>query len=144
MKAAADPSVRTNTPAVSAAYVHIPFCVRKCSYCDFISYTGQPPARQQEYLRALLLEISRAARWCQEQGPGTGGGLQSVFIGGGTPTLLAPDQLAEILAALDRGFGLAADGEYTLEANPGTVTRTGLRRIREAGFNRISFGLQAI
>lgn len=127
-----------------AAYVHIPFCVRKCLYCDFISYPGLTADVQQAYCAALLREIGQAADWAGRQGkPGLSGPLRSVFVGGGTPTVLAPDLLTGILSALQACFGLDPAGEFTLEANPGTVTAASLAVIRQGGFNRISFGLQA-
>lgn len=121
--------------AITAAYVHIPFCVRKCSYCDFVSFAGQTAAEHTAYCLALRREIAALGDHRQ---------LETVFIGCGTPTILPSDQLAAILQSLEQAFGLAADGEYTLEANPGTVTLDGLIDCRQAGFNRISFGLQAI
>lgn len=127
-----------------AAYVHIPFCRKKCSYCDFISYPGQPSAVRQAYCAALLREISQTASLLKAQPGEQPGRLQTVFVGGGTPTVLDPEQLAGILQALSAGFGLEETGEYTLEANPGTVTAASLWICRQAGFNRISFGLQAI
>ncbi len=130
--------------AATAAYVHIPFCVRKCSYCDFVSYPGQSLATRQAYQAALLREIGLAAHWAASQPSAVADGpLRTVFFGGGTPTVLAPEQLTGILQALDQGFGLAPDGEFTLEANPGTVSAAGLATLRRGGFNRISFGLQA-
>ncbi len=122
-----------------AAYVHIPFCVRKCTYCDFCSYPGQSPEKRLAYCVALQREIAAVAR-----AAGDGQPLDTVFFGGGTPTVLTGEQLAAQIVAIRNNFGLASDGEFTLEANPGTVTADGLRRCREAGFNRISFGLQAI
>jgi oxygen-independent coproporphyrinogen III oxidase len=129
---------------VTAAYVHIPFCVRKCRYCDFISYSGRTPDQKQEYVRALLREIAQAALWADSRPGSRPERLPTVFVGGGTPTVLHPVQLAAILTALDRGFGLDPAGEFTLEANPGTVDGRSLQDIRRSGFNRISFGLQAI
>jgi oxygen-independent coproporphyrinogen III oxidase len=127
-----------------SAYVHIPFCVRKCSYCDFCSYPGQSAAKQADYTAALLREIAAAGCWARgADGPATRP-LDTVFVGGGTPTVLPAEQLSAILAALRRELGLAGDGEFTLEANPGTVDDAGLRACRQAGFNRISLGLQAI
>lgn len=127
-----------------SAYVHIPFCVRKCSYCDFCSYPGQSGEVRADYAAALIREIRAAARWAGgPEGPGRVP-LETVFVGGGTPTVLTGRQLASILDELRHGFGLAADPEITLEANPGTVDAEKLERCRDAGFNRISFGLQAV
>ncbi len=130
---------------VTAAYVHIPFCIQKCSYCDFISYPNQSPLLREHYCAALLEEIRQTAIWSKEQPEFANlAPLQSVFVGGGTPTVLQTGQLSGILEAIDKSFGLNPQGEFTLEANPGTVTADSLRACRESGFNRISIGLQAI
>lgn len=121
--------------AINAAYVHIPFCVQKCTYCDFISFANRTVADQVAYCLALRHEIAAF---------GDHRKLETVFVGGGTPTVLPAEELAAILHALEMAFGLTENGEYTLEANPGTVTLEGLVQCRQAGFNRISFGLQAI
>jgi len=127
-----------------AAYIHIPFCVRKCHYCDFVSFPGADQATLATYHRALVREMIAAGVWASRQGePGGVRRLQTVFLGGGTPTVQDPERLAELLDVLNQTFGLAADGEFTLEANPGTVTEQGLVTLRHGGFNRISFGLQA-
>lgn len=126
-----------------AAYVHIPFCLKKCSYCDFVSFPGQTAAVRQAYCSALLQEIGQTAELLNSQPGEPVQRLETVFVGGGTPTVLMPGQLAGILQALAAGFGLDEAGEYTLEANPGTVTAAGLQACRQAGFNRISLGLQA-
>ena len=130
--------------SATAAYLHIPFCVRKCRYCDFVSFPGIDLARQISYTTQLAEEIERTADQVRrgllplEQAP-----LQSVFFGGGTPSLLPADCLASLLAQLSCRFGLTPDAEVTLEANPGTVTADALATCRQAGFNRISFGLQS-
>lgn len=130
--------------AARAAYVHIPFCVRKCTYCDFCSYPGQTASTLESYCEALAREIQAAARWAASpSGPGRHP-LDSVFFGGGTPTLLSGRQLSDILQTVEQSFGLASRCEITLEANPGTVSAESLRQCRAAGFNRISLGLQAV
>ncbi len=125
---------------IRAAYVHWPFCQRKCAYCDFISWPSQT-GQTDLYVHCLLNEIEAVGAWSVENGLSVP--LTSVFFGGGTPSLASPDQLMAILGALSARFGLATDAEITLEANPGTVTSVALRQLRAAGFNRISFGLQA-
>ncbi len=123
-----------------AAYIHLPFCRRKCQYCDFISFADYQ-AWQPAYLQALQAEISAVGRWAREQGlvrP-----LTSVFFGGGTPTLLPAADLASLLDQLHLAFGLDPAAEVTIEANPGTVSPASLATLRSAGFNRISLGLQA-
>jgi oxygen-independent coproporphyrinogen-3 oxidase len=127
---------------IGSAYIHVPFCVRKCTYCDFVSVPSADADQQRCFLAAVKREIIHVAGLGLPSG-GPPGRLQTVFIGGGTPTVLSAAALAGILEQLDCAFGLAADGEYTLEANPGTVTAAGLLELRRAGFNRISFGLQA-
>ncbi len=118
-------------------YVHIPFCVSKCHYCDFNSYAlGQ--AKTEPYVRALVREIEEATPVIPPEG-----GFESVFFGGGTPTTCSPEQLARVLDTVRYRYPLAPDAEITTEANPGTVTAPQLAALREAGFNRISFGVQA-
>lgn len=130
--------------AVRAAYIHIPFCVRKCTYCDFCSYPGQASETFEAYSNALVNEINTAARWAESSaGPGCYP-LASVFVGGGTPTLMSGQQLTAVLNALKQNFGFSDSCEITLEANPGTVNAENLSQYRAAGFNRISLGLQAV
>ena len=127
---------------VRAAYVHIPFCISKCSYCDFCSFPGLPEETMAAYAVALEQEIIATARHASRQNiiaP-----LRTVFFGGGTPTVLPTEMLTKLFKTLRRSFGLEKDGEFTLEANPGTVTKTSLEQLFEAGFNRLSFGLQAV
>lgn len=117
-------------------YIHIPFCVRKCDYCDFLSFPGSE-RMQREYVERLLEEIEyRSARAEEYQ-------VVSVFIGGGTPSILKAEEIAALLQALRKNFDLLPDVEITMEMNPGTVTEEGLLVCREAGVNRISIGLQS-
>ena len=119
-----------------AVYVHIPFCAKKCAYCDFASFSGVAAAEKDAYVRALVAEIGAFGARQRRH-------ADSVFFGGGTPTLLTADQLMEILAAVRRSFDVAADAEITVEANPGTVDEGKLRMLRAAGVNRMSFGAQS-
>ena len=116
-------------------YVHIPFCVKKCDYCDFLS---APAGRdtQEQYVQALLHEI-------QTEGGRRKEPVASVFIGGGTPSILEADLLEKILKALYRCFYIEKEAEVTMEANPGTLTLEKLRICRENGGNRLSLGLQS-
>jgi len=117
-------------------YVHIPFCARKCNYCDFLS----APADMETigaYVRQLCLEIAAAGSYYKEYK------VTSVFIGGGTPSLLQPQQVAGFLETVYRRFQVCADAEITIESNPGTVTEDKLRTWREYGVNRLSIGLQS-
>lgn len=118
-----------------AAYIHIPFCVSKCWYCDFNSYAGLEPIFD-DYVSALIIEIERAA-------PGPPDGLDSLYLGGGTPTLMDVSGLGDISKAVSRILGLAPNAEITIEANPGTVDEAKLTLLREAGFNRLSLGIQS-
>jgi putative oxygen-independent coproporphyrinogen III oxidase len=130
----------------TAAYVHIPFCRRRCFYCDFpISVVGdRPPVGPEfgaiaQYIPYLCREIQHTARLeSGDRAP-----LQSVFLGGGTPSLLKVSQLATILQALDQQFGIAADAEISMEIDPGTFDRAQLQGYRVAGINRVSLGVQA-
>ncbi|WP_040161209.1 radical SAM family heme chaperone HemW [Nigerium massiliense] len=127
-----------------SAYVHVPFCVTRCGYCDFNTYTaaelGAAPGDSQEsYLRALDAEVALARRVLGDGAPP----LQTIFFGGGTPTVLAPEKLGAVVAGLRDAFGLADDAEVTTEANPDSVTPEALRTLVEAGVNRISFGMQS-
>lgn len=119
-----------------ALYIHIPFCTNKCFYCDFNSYVveGQPV---DAYLDALEREMERTVR---ELPPET---IRKVFVGGGTPTVLTPPQMTRFLASVARHFPVAADAEFTMEANPGTTDLAKLEAMREGGVNRISFGAQS-
>ncbi|MEO7715788.1 MAG: radical SAM family heme chaperone HemW [Capsulimonas sp.] len=122
------------TPTIGC-YVHIPFCVRKCAYCDFNSYSGYTDGTIRRYVDALTLEIERAP--VQPQA------VDTIFFGGGTPTAIpATDEAALLRAVLDR-LPVAPDAEITTEANPGTMDVQHLEVLREAGFNRISFGVQS-
>ena len=121
-----------------ALYVHVPWCVRKCPYCDFNSH----PVRGAEiperaYLAALLADLEAEAAGA------AGRAAVSVFFGGGTPSLLAAETVAEILAGIARTVGIASGGEVTLEANPGTIDPARLRELRVAGVNRLSLGVQS-
>lgn len=129
-------------------YLHVPFCAKRCGYCDFNTYTaaelgppgGPPGASQETYADAAVAEIRFARRVLGGAG---GRPVETVFLGGGTPTLLPPDHLVRMLRAVDDELGLAPDAEVTTEANPDSVTPAGLAALREGGFNRISFGMQS-
>jgi oxygen-independent coproporphyrinogen-3 oxidase len=117
-------------------YVHIPFCAAKCGYCDFNSYAGQEsliPA----YAQALLREAEMWSAACR------GWRAETLFFGGGTPSLMPSAALERILEGLRRHIGLTPDAEITLEANPGTVDEPYLSRLREMGVNRLSLGVQS-
>lgn len=117
-------------------YIHYPFCVRKCPYCDFASLPlGADGSRDEDYVSLLLREFELKKELLK------GRSLVSVYIGGGTPSLCDPKQMARLLAAI--APYLAPNAEISLEANPGTVDLEKLRALRAAGFNRISIGVQS-
>jgi len=121
-----------------ALYVHLPWCVRKCPYCDFNSHavpTGGIP--EQPYLAALLDDLQFAARDC------AGRPLVSVFFGGGTPSLFAADAIGRVLERADALLGSTGDLEVTLEANPGTIEHGSFAAYRDAGVTRVSLGAQS-
>ncbi|MEN3612833.1 radical SAM family heme chaperone HemW [Plantactinospora sp. ZYX-F-223] len=124
-------------------YVHVPFCASRCGYCDFNTYTATElggTAGRDGYADQVLAELRLAARVLADRPPAR---VDTVFVGGGTPTLLPPDDLARILDGIDRTWGLAADAEVTTEANPESVTRESLKELRAAGYTRISLGMQS-
>jgi oxygen-independent coproporphyrinogen-3 oxidase len=114
-------------------YLHIPFCAHKCRYCDFYSVTTD--GRKEAYMAAVFTEIERRREpdWA----------VDSIYFGGGTPSLLPPDFYARVLAALHTAFHLEANIEITLEANPGTIDPDGLAAYRRAGINRLNLGVQS-
>ncbi|MEM9154121.1 MAG: radical SAM family heme chaperone HemW [Cyanobacteria bacterium P01_F01_bin.33] len=120
--------------APRACYVHIPFCRQRCFYCDFATGVGTAAAIEA-YVQKLCAQI--------QQLPGSDVSLSTLFFGGGTPSLLQPEQLARIVCVLQTRFSFAANLEFSLEANPGTVDRSQLAAYREIGVNRISLGVQA-
>ena len=117
-------------------YIHIPFCRSKCDYCDFYSLAGQE-GRMADYQRALLAHIKETAPLAQ------GIPVDTVYFGGGTPSFYGEKRLAELLTALRKLFSVERDAEITLEANPDSVDLRALRRLRRAGFNRLSLGMQS-
>jgi putative oxygen-independent coproporphyrinogen III oxidase len=118
-------------------YVHFPWCVRKCPYCDFNSYTLQGELAAEPY-------VARLARDLEAQAPEVSGRpVVSVFFGGGTPSLFSPDAIARVLGAARRCLTLAADAEVTLEANPGAIERGAFTEYRAAGVTRVSLGAQS-
>ncbi|MBR2001516.1 MAG: radical SAM family heme chaperone HemW, partial [Firmicutes bacterium] len=127
-------------------YIHIPFCVQKCRYCDFTSYAQMGEELKNRYIKSLLNQIQQMATGCCAASLPSFGGrtVDSIFFGGGTPSLLSPAQLGEIMTELRSHFVLTDDCEITMEANPGTVSLETLQGYRNLGFNRISFGVQSM
>ena len=116
-------------------YIHIPFCIRKCDYCDFLSGPSGPK-EQADYVQALLREIQAVEE-------GEGRSVSSIFIGGGTPSVLDERLLGDILKEIRNRFKMEEDAEITIEVNPGTANIGKLQAYREMGINRLSIGLQS-
>ena len=124
-----------NTKAPLELYVHIPFCIRKCQYCDFLSGPSDQRTRDN-YVDALCREIRSISQKESYE-------VVSVFIGGGTPSVLSGEQLCRIMDEIRQAFDLSEDAEITMEANPGTVSLEQMKLCRKASINRISLGLQS-
>lgn len=120
-----------------ALYVHLPWCVSKCPYCDFNSHAAGPRADRDLYLDALVADLA------EEADRAAGRPVVSVFLGGGTPSLFTARQIGRLLDAVGARLAVTADAEVTMEANPGTVERGRLRDYRAAGVNRLSLGVQS-
>ncbi len=156
-----DPDDRSSSPPASASssatpsiveappvalYVHVPFCVSLCPYCDFVVYAGAaargPAARVDAFTGALLTELDLRAERLDAAFPGRPP-LETVYIGGGTPTLLPAAAIAGILERVRSRFGIAGGAEVTIESNPGPDERGDMAALREAGVNRVSLGAQS-
>lgn len=123
------------TPNKAGIYIHIPFCIKKCNYCAFLSGPAGPEVRQ-EYVNHLIKEIRLRSREVPE--------ADTIYFGGGTPSLLTPEQIGRILEEVRSAFRISEDAEVTLEANPGTLTAESLAGYRAAGINRLSMGVQSM
>ncbi len=126
-----------------SAYVHVPFCAVRCGYCDFNTYTNLdfgPGASTSDFPESLAREIALSRGVLRG---GEAALIDTVFFGGGTPTMLDPKRLGSVLAALDAAFGLREGAEATTEANPESVDREVLFQLADAGFTRVSFGMQS-
>ena len=117
-------------------YVHIPFCIRKCAYCDFASFSNVEAGARERYIERLCEEIESYKR--EEKI-----GVDTVFFGGGTPSLLEPDELSSILASVRKSFNITPGAEITMEMNPGTITSQKVRAYTALGVNRVSIGCQS-
>lgn len=117
-------------------YVHIPFCVQKCAYCDFLSAPATRE-KQQAYMKALKKEITcESSSYADYE-------IKTIFFGGGTPSILKAEDIGEILDCIRKHYRIDKDAEITLEMNPGTATREKLTALKKAGINRLSIGLQS-
>jgi putative oxygen-independent coproporphyrinogen III oxidase len=117
-------------------YVHLPWCVRKCPYCDFNSHVAPPDLPQARYIDWLLHDLDHDLQWVADRQ------VHSIFFGGGTPSLFAPEQISRLLQGLRTRIPHASDVEVTMEANPGTIEHGRFAGYREAGVTRISLGVQ--
>jgi putative oxygen-independent coproporphyrinogen III oxidase len=126
-------------------YLHVPFCTTRCGYCDFNTYTAaelgsSPGASRTTYIGSAIAELDLAIRALGPARPA----VSTIFVGGGTPTLLPPDDLGRFVAAVADRFGLVPGAEITTESNPESIDAAGLVRLVEHGFTRISFGMQSV
>ena len=121
---------------MTSLYLHIPFCSSKCFYCSFSSFPGMQEIHDR-YVSALLTQIGGSS---SERGERV---LQTLFVGGGTPTVLRPEKLVEIIQACRNHYTFSEQAEISIEANPGTVDRASLEMLRECGVNRLSIGVQS-
>ena len=119
-------------------YIHIPFCKRKCAYCDFASYAGVSPEGRSDYIAALKKEIRLAGEKFRDRR------IDTVYIGGGTPSLLSGDETADITDSLAAAFPLFSPEEFTIEVNPESTDGDKLKSYRAAGINRVSMGVQSL
>ena len=120
-----------------ALYIHIPWCVRKCPYCDFNSHAATPELPEEAYVDALLADLD------QELPAVHGRPISSIFFGGGTPSLFSAKALGRLLAGVEQRIPFASDIEITLEANPGTFEQEKFKAYRQLGINRLSIGIQS-
>ncbi len=127
---------RLSLPPLSL-YVHIPWCLKKCPYCDFNSHAFQGRLPEQAYVASLLADLKRDLPYVQNRE------LTSIFIGGGTPSLFSPKSIERLLAGIAEQLHFSGNMEITMEANPGTFEREKFRDFRHAGINRLSLGIQS-
>src|SRR5712692_10589778 len=126
-----------SAPPPLSLYLHLPWCVRKCPYCDFNSHQLAADIPQQDYIAALLRDLE------QDLPRAWGRHIHSIFIGGGTPSLLSPEAIDQLLSSVRALLPVSPDSEITLEANPGTVELGRFKGYRDAGINRLSIGIQS-
>jgi len=119
-------------------YIHIPFCLRKCYYCDFFSEAIDDEALRREYTTALLQEIAFYGKKYGKEFK-----ADSIFFGGGTPSLMEAELIERIISALKKNFDIAEDSEISMECNPATMSKEKLKGYRKAGVNRLSIGAQS-
>ena len=136
------PAVHDTSACVKSAYIHLPFCKRRCYYCDFpVSVIGSkadsaPSQAMLDYIELLRQEITSTPRQSQSQ-------LQTVYFGGGTPSLIPPALLSQVLQTLRDMYGISPTAEVSMEADPGTFDAARLREYMQLGVNRFSIGIQS-
>ena len=127
-----------STKQTLGIYVHIPFCVQKCRYCDFCSLPGSSAALQQQYMNALKKDILQTGKLYSDMT------VDTVYFGGGTPTCVSSDLLVDTVKTIKNAFCVSYDSEITIECNPATADESSFLRLLNGGFNRLSMGLQSI
>ncbi|MEK9767079.1 MAG: radical SAM family heme chaperone HemW, partial [Thalassolituus sp.] len=130
------PSESQTLPPLSL-YIHVPWCIRKCPYCDFNSHQAGSDIPEAAYIAALLSDLDQDLHWVQ------GRSIQSIFFGGGTPSLLSAEAYGQLFTGLKARLNFADDIEITLEANPGTFEAEKFAAYRQTGINRLSVGIQS-
>lgn len=126
-----------NKKSAAGIYIHIPFCVRKCSYCDFYSIPVPEKALLESYTNCLIKEVKAQAPYWQDRK------FTTIYLGGGTPSLLSPTQIGRILAEIFGCYEMLSEPEISMEANPATLSLPALRELKQAGINRLSLGVQS-
>lgn len=124
-------------PIPLSLYIHVPWCIRKCPYCDFNSHEKPAELAEEKYIDALLLDLDAQKELAQ------GRSLETLFIGGGTPSLFSPESFDRLLQGIDARVPIASEAEITLEANPGASDADRFQRYRTIGINRLSIGIQS-
>jgi oxygen-independent coproporphyrinogen-3 oxidase len=126
-----------SSPIATSLYIHIPWCVRKCPYCDFNSHQADSTLDEQRYIKALMCDLDLEIESAGNRE------IKSIFFGGGTPSLFAPDSIHQIITGVRNKLTFKNDIEITMEANPGTFEQNNFSEFRSAGINRLSIGIQS-
>ncbi len=124
-------------------YVHIPFCAQKCAYCDFYSLPGAGEQEMDRYLKALLSHMSETSSFTGKKAKGGGWTVDTVYFGGGTPSLFGAKRLKTVLSAVFKLWNISNSAEISMEGNPESLDAKSLKKLRRAGFNRLSVGVQS-
>ena len=126
-------------------YIHIPFCKKKCEYCDFVSYAGKESLvdSYMKWLKYEIKEVGEGNRLDYEDGLDKAINVETIYIGGGTPSVISANYIEEIMEVIKSNYNISENAEITIEVNPGTVDEDKLEKYRKSGINRLSIGLQA-